>query len=136
MLIKCRECKQKKNLTELSLETRLCEECRTCLICEEEITNGTVYYTMDENYRSQSIRCISHLGKQDKYRQSHHYDLEKLLEEYKGEKESYLSLQQENKELKNKVEKLEDKIKELETQIKNLQPIAQIQINSYQKQNH
>src|SRR4051794_32934898 len=112
MLVKCRECKQKKILTGLSLETRLCEECRTCLICEEEIKEGTVYYTLDESYKNQSIRCFYHLGKQDKHRQSHHYILEKLVEEYEGEKTSYLGLQQENQELKQKVKGLEARVKE------------------------
>ena len=135
MLIQCRECHKNKDLTGLSLETKLCEKCRTCAFCEYQrvIKDGTVFYAMSENYRETKILCNFHLGKGWRDRISHRYELSKLIEEYQEEKSSHLGLQQENKELKNKVGDLEAKIKELEAKIENLQFQARIEVGSSQK---
>jgi len=133
MLEQCRNCKKEKELTGLSLETKLCKTCRTCYICEKIITDGIVYYTLDKSYRKVSIRCFFHYSEDDKYRRSHQYDLEKLIEEYRGEKTSYLGLQQENEELKVRIRELEERVKELEKRLENSQLTAQIEINPYQK---
>lgn len=145
MLEKCRECLKNKDLVGLSLETKLCEKCRTCAHCEYDrvIKSGTVFYAMSENYRETRILCSFHLGKGWRDRISHRHELSKLIEEYQGEKSSFLGLQQENKELKVRVSELENevsakqaRIEELGKELVELQSekfIAQIETNPHQK---
>ncbi|CAI2165514.1 15621_t:CDS:10 [Funneliformis geosporum] len=122
----CRECNKNKELTGLSLETKLCEKCRTCAFCEYDrvIKVGMVFIVANEDYR----------GRKTLYRICCRYDLEKLTEEYQGEKSSHLGLQQENKKLKTRILELEARVKELEEKLETSQLITQIEFNPYQKQ--
>ena len=65
MLGQCRECHKNKDLVGLSLETKLCEKCRTCAFCEYDrvIKEGIVFVVANEDYRGRKILCDFHLGK-------------------------------------------------------------------------